>query len=388
MKKRTVILLSLVLMLSLAACGSKETTNTIEETEDSTIVENEVNTSEELVSNEKETEETTVNESAEAPVEESISEPTETTTQESTPEPTETPEPYTYTELDQVMYAKQTVNVRSIPSVDGEKLGGLNLNDEVHVTGQCVETSWYRIEYNGGIGYVSNNYLVNEKVEESANNPENSTNNSTSNDGTGSTYTGNGDELAYTGSLTLPSSLEIKTLNMFNNAGMSVESGNSWMGDIYSDIVAKNYTTMADNFDAFNQTHPSGAINVTNGEQIWWRSSMANSGAAIEIRRCGDHYKLIISSPLLDDATAESLGWMSGRQAEAREALTVLLSTISSTPQSLSDAIVDSIYNTNSPVGQEPIKADGNWAYIGDCRIRVGAYDFENGNHMVVFRIK
>lgn len=115
---------------------------------------------------------------------------------------------------------------------------------------------------------------------------------------------------------------------------------------------------------------------------------MANSGAAIEIRRCGDHYKLIISSPLLDDATAESLGWMSGRQAEAREALTVLLSTISSTPQSLSDAIVDSIYNTNSPVGQEPIKADGNWAYIGDCRIRVGAYDFENGNHMVVFRIK
>lgn len=387
MKKRTVILLSLVLMLSLAACGSKETTNTIEETEDSTIVENEVNTSEELVSNEKETEETTVNESAEAPVEESISEPTETTTQESTPEPTETPEPYTYTELDQVMYAKQTVNVRSIPSVDGEKLGGLNLNDEVHVTGQCVETSWYRIEYNGGIGYVSNNYLVNEKVEESANNPENSTNNSTSNDGTGSTYTGNGDELAYTGSLTLPSSLEIKTLNMFNNAGMSVESGNSWMGDIYSDIVAKNYTTMADNFDAFNQTYTS-VINVTNGEQIWWRSSMANSGAAIEIRRCGDHYKLIISSPLLDDATAESLGWMSGRQAEAREALTVLLSTISSTPQSLSDAIVDSIYNTNSPVGQEPIKADGNWAYIGDCRIRVGAYDFENGNHMVVFRIK
>lgn len=387
MKKRTVILLSLVLMLSLAACGSKETTNTIEETEDSTIVENEVNTSEELVSNEKETEETTVNESAEAPVEESISEPTETTTQESTPEPTETPEPYTYTELDQVMYAKQTVNVRSIPSVDGEKLGGLNLNDEVHVTGQCVETSWYRIEYNGGIGYVSNNYLVNEKVEESANNPENSTNNSTSNDGTGSTYTGNGDELAYTGSLTLPSSLEIKTLNMFNNAGMSVESGNSWMGDIYSDIVAQNYETMADNFDAFNQTYTS-VINVTNGEQIWWRSSMANSGAAIEIRRCGDHYKLIISSPLLDDATAESLGWMSGRQAEAREALTVLLSTISSTPQSLSDAIVDSIYNTNSPVGQEPIKADGNWAYIGDCRIRVGAYDFENGNHMVVFRIK
>lgn len=198
---------------------------------------------------------------------------------------------------------------------------------------------------------------------------------------------GNGDNLSFSGSTTLPSGLTINTLNEFNNSGMSLENGNSWMGDIYSDIVAQNYETMADNFDAFNAMYSGSVINVTNGEQIWWRSSMANSSAAIELRRSGDHYKLIISSPLLDDATAESLGWMSGREAEAREALTVLLSTISSTPQSLSDAIVDSIYNTNSPVGQEPIKADGNWASIGDCRIRVGAYDFENGNHMVVFRI-
>ena len=71
---------------------------------------------------------------------------------------------YSYTYMDATMYAQQTVNVRSLPSTDGEMLGGLSTNDEVKVTGQCAETSWYRIEYNGQVGYVSNNYLGNDKV--------------------------------------------------------------------------------------------------------------------------------------------------------------------------------------------------------------------------------
>ena len=71
---------------------------------------------------------------------------------------------YTYTDMDATMYAQKTVNVRNTPSTDGEKLGGLSTNDEVKVTGQCVETSWYRIEYSGNVAYVSNNYLGNDKV--------------------------------------------------------------------------------------------------------------------------------------------------------------------------------------------------------------------------------
>lgn len=79
---------------------------------------------------------------------------------------------YTYTDLDKTMYAKSSVNVRDLPSTDGGKLGGLSKAQEVHVTGQCNETSWYRIEYNGGIGYVSGSYLVNDKpVEEVATQP-------------------------------------------------------------------------------------------------------------------------------------------------------------------------------------------------------------------------
>lgn len=86
---------------------------------------------------------------------------------------------YTYTDLDKVMYAKQEVNVRDLPSTDGNTLGGLTWAQEVHVTGQCTETSWYRIEYNGGVGYVSNEYLVDTKPVASTNNntADNNTNN-------------------------------------------------------------------------------------------------------------------------------------------------------------------------------------------------------------------
>ena len=72
---------------------------------------------------------------------------------------------YTFEEMDATKYAKSTVNVRALPNTDGEKLGGLSTNDEVKVTGKCAETGWYRIEYSDGIAYVSDDYLVDEKVE-------------------------------------------------------------------------------------------------------------------------------------------------------------------------------------------------------------------------------
>lgn len=83
---------------------------------------------------------------------------------------------YTYSEFSTVMYAASAVNVRALPTVEGEKIGGLAAAQEVAVTGQCIETSWYRIEYNGQIGYVSNKYIVAEKpvveVPAVAENPE------------------------------------------------------------------------------------------------------------------------------------------------------------------------------------------------------------------------
>lgn len=77
------------------------------------------------------------------------------TTPESEPEIT-----YTYKDMANIMYAKQDVNVRSLPSTNGERIGYLSADQEVKVIGQCIETGWYRILHNGVVAYVSNHYLT------------------------------------------------------------------------------------------------------------------------------------------------------------------------------------------------------------------------------------
>ena len=72
---------------------------------------------------------------------------------------------YTYIDLDKTMYAQQTVNVRDLPDSVGNKIGALNQNDEIIVTGQCVETNWYRFDLNGTVAYVSDKYISENKVE-------------------------------------------------------------------------------------------------------------------------------------------------------------------------------------------------------------------------------
>ena len=72
---------------------------------------------------------------------------------------------YTYTDMSATKYAKQTVNIRTLPSTDGEKIGALSTNDEITITGQCNETGWYRFEYNGQTAYVFGDYVSDNKVE-------------------------------------------------------------------------------------------------------------------------------------------------------------------------------------------------------------------------------
>lgn len=66
---------------------------------------------------------------------------------------------WTITELNKTMYAKTVVNVRKGPNTSYEKLGTLSTNESVTVNGQCKETNWYQIIYNGEQAYVSNDYL-------------------------------------------------------------------------------------------------------------------------------------------------------------------------------------------------------------------------------------
>lgn len=152
--------------LMLTACGSKETTGNETTSTETTSVE----------STEMTTTEAAVAEPAVEPVEtptESEAAPTETAPAESptsaveptvtSVEPTAVSTGYTYSELNQTMYAKSAVNVRDLPSTDGKKIGSLKVSQEITVTGKCDQTGWYRFELNNTTGYVSDRYIVSEK---------------------------------------------------------------------------------------------------------------------------------------------------------------------------------------------------------------------------------
>lgn len=67
-------------------------------------------------------------------------------------------------EEETTMYAQKAVNVRSLPSTDGEKLGTLGVNEEITALGDAVD-GWQMVRYRDGIAYVSAQYLGTEKIE-------------------------------------------------------------------------------------------------------------------------------------------------------------------------------------------------------------------------------
>ena len=151
--------------LMLTACGSKETANTETTSVESTV---------------ESTTETTVAEPTAEPAVEPTKAPTESEAAPTETAPAESPAPaveptaapvestavstgYTYSELNQTMYAKSAVNVRDLPNTDGKKIGSLKASQEITITGKCDQTGWYRFDMNGTTGYVSDKYIVSEK---------------------------------------------------------------------------------------------------------------------------------------------------------------------------------------------------------------------------------
>ena len=68
----------------------------------------------------------------------------------------------TYEDLNLVMYASESLNVRDLPNEDGEIIGNLIAGKRVKITGRCNQTDWYRISYGDGEGFVCHEYLVEE----------------------------------------------------------------------------------------------------------------------------------------------------------------------------------------------------------------------------------
>ena len=88
-------------------------------------------------------------------------EPTPTATPAPTPEPVTTIKEngFTFDVMDATMTTTANLNVRSLPDIEGGKIGMFPKGAQVSVSGQCVETGWYRVSFQGEIGYVSNEYL-------------------------------------------------------------------------------------------------------------------------------------------------------------------------------------------------------------------------------------
>lgn len=173
-KNLTLMAVAMSIVLSLSACGTAGKANSVAGTESvmTESTESVENSTEAFVpETELSSEETEATES----VAETVTETQEPVADEAVidvktvSEDKTTDAGYTYSEVSMTMYAKSTVNVRSLPSTSGSKLGSLSKNQEVAVTGQCNETGWYRISYNNAEGFVSNKYLADEPVAAAAN---------------------------------------------------------------------------------------------------------------------------------------------------------------------------------------------------------------------------
>lgn len=155
-----------------------------EQIETEAILESEETANEELSTEEISTETTDEIESAEAELTEEIeyinSDDYETT--EPVAEPTEQTEStvadYIVEEVSATMYATQTVNVRDLPTTEGNKVGSKSYAEEVEVIGKVTSYKgesclWYQLSDGT---FVSGNYLTETKPTVKTNAP--STNNS------------------------------------------------------------------------------------------------------------------------------------------------------------------------------------------------------------------
>ena len=162
--KTVVAILCAALMLT--ACGSKETTsNETASTETTSVESTEITTTEAAVAEPTAEPAETSTESEAAPTETAPAESPAPAVEPTTApvESTAVSTGYTYSELNQTMYAKSAVNVRDLPSTDGKKIGSLKASQEITVTGKCDQTGWYRFDWNNTTGYVSDKYIVSEK---------------------------------------------------------------------------------------------------------------------------------------------------------------------------------------------------------------------------------
>jgi hypothetical protein len=66
---------------------------------------------------------------------------------------------YTVEEYNNILYASDTINVRTQPKKESEKIGFIRANEAVRITG-VTSNGWYEVSYNNSRGYVSSKYVT------------------------------------------------------------------------------------------------------------------------------------------------------------------------------------------------------------------------------------
>lgn len=165
--KKLILLLSVSLIIAVTACGNKDnkkdTREAVEQSAESSVASAKDESQAAIKSNE----ETTTEPATQKPTESVAVKPTEKSVETISEQSTEKPSvpAFTVNDMNSTMYVISGVNVRKGPGTEYEVIGSLAGNVSVQVTGQA-STGWYRISYNGGEGYCSNNYLSNDKPAE------------------------------------------------------------------------------------------------------------------------------------------------------------------------------------------------------------------------------
>lgn len=164
-KRFAALVLAMIMTFTmLCACGK------IEETPDDGLISGDA-----IVSDVPEVTEdpATTTEATTTTPEVTTTEPTTTEPEVTTTEPTATeevtttedPNAFTVEEMeDTTMYATISLNVRSGPSVNFDKIDTLKEGEAVTVTGRA-STGWYQVLVDGKVGYVSNVYITDEAPE-------------------------------------------------------------------------------------------------------------------------------------------------------------------------------------------------------------------------------
>lgn len=173
--KKLILLLSVSLIIAVTACGNKDnkkdTREAVEQSAESSVAPSKDESQAAIKSYEESTTEPAKQTQEASDAEQKAVKPAENVTEKPSERPTEqsTEKPsvpaFTVNDMNSTMYVISGVNVRKGPGTEYEVIGSLAGNVSVQVTGQA-STGWYRISYNGGEGYCSNNYLSNDKPAE------------------------------------------------------------------------------------------------------------------------------------------------------------------------------------------------------------------------------